>query len=91
MGLGHEKLDVYRVSIGYVAWVYEKAESVRMNLIAWPRCLAVSAEEATKFKKGMLPTASISIPIAISIPKKTNPNKRMHWTLILHASDPQRY
>ena len=26
MGLGHEKLDVYRLSIGYVAWVYEKAE-----------------------------------------------------------------
>jgi four helix bundle protein len=25
MGLGHEKLDVYRLSIGYVAWVYEKA------------------------------------------------------------------
>ena len=21
MGLGHEKLDVYRLSIGYVAWV----------------------------------------------------------------------
>ena len=28
MGLGHEKLDVYRLSIGYVAWVYEKAESL---------------------------------------------------------------
>jgi four helix bundle protein len=26
MGLGHEKLDVYRLSISYVAWVYEKAE-----------------------------------------------------------------
>ncbi|MDY6824330.1 MAG: hypothetical protein SWH68_11130 [Thermodesulfobacteriota bacterium] len=25
MTLGHEKLDVYRLSIGYVAWVYEKA------------------------------------------------------------------
>ena len=23
MTLGHEKLDVYRLSIGYVAWVYE--------------------------------------------------------------------
>ena len=28
MGLGHEKLDVYRLSIGYVAWVYEKADSL---------------------------------------------------------------
>ena len=27
MGLGHEKLDVYRLSIGYVAWVYEKART----------------------------------------------------------------
>jgi len=26
MTLGYEKLDVYRLSIGYVAWVYEKAE-----------------------------------------------------------------
>ena len=25
MTLGHEKLDVYRLSIGYVAWVYEAA------------------------------------------------------------------
>jgi len=25
MGLGHEKLDVYRLAIGYVAWVYEKS------------------------------------------------------------------
>jgi four helix bundle protein len=24
MVLGHEKLDVYRLSIGYVAWVFEK-------------------------------------------------------------------
>jgi four helix bundle protein len=28
MGLGHEKLDVYRLSIGYVAWVYEKADTL---------------------------------------------------------------
>ncbi|MGD8389427.1 MAG: four helix bundle protein [Desulfobacteraceae bacterium] len=28
MALGHEKLDVYRLSIGYVAWVYEKADSL---------------------------------------------------------------
>lgn len=26
MTMGHEKLDFYRLSIGYVAWVYEKAE-----------------------------------------------------------------
>ena len=28
MTLGHEKLDVYRLSIGYVARVYEKAETL---------------------------------------------------------------
>ncbi len=29
MVLGHEKLDVYRIAIGYVAWVFEKSE--RLN------------------------------------------------------------
>ncbi len=29
MTLGHEKLDVYRLSIGYVALVYEKATSLK--------------------------------------------------------------
>ena len=29
MGLGHEKLDVYRLSIDYVAWVYEMAASLK--------------------------------------------------------------
>ena len=28
MGFGHEKLDVYRLAIGYVAWVYEKSGSL---------------------------------------------------------------
>ena len=28
MTLGHEKLDVYRLSIAYIAWVYEKADSL---------------------------------------------------------------
>lgn len=25
MAIGHERLDAYRLAIGYVAWVYEKA------------------------------------------------------------------
>ena len=29
MTLGHEKLDVYRLSISYVAWVYEKAKNLK--------------------------------------------------------------
>jgi four helix bundle protein len=28
MSLGHEKLDVYRLAIAYVAWVYEKATTL---------------------------------------------------------------
>ncbi|MDP3480018.1 MAG: four helix bundle protein [Desulfoprunum sp.] len=28
MTLGHEKLDVYHLSIGYVAWVYEKSDGL---------------------------------------------------------------
>lgn len=28
MTLGHESLDVYRLAIGYVAWVYEKAATL---------------------------------------------------------------
>ena len=31
MTLGHEKLDVYKLSIDYVAWVYEKADKLRGN------------------------------------------------------------
>lgn len=31
MGLGHEKLDGYRLAISYVAWVYEKADSLTGN------------------------------------------------------------
>ena len=28
MALGHERLDVYRLAIGYVAWVYEIAATL---------------------------------------------------------------
>ena len=28
MGLGHEKLDVYRLSLNYVAWAFEKADAL---------------------------------------------------------------
>ena len=28
MTLGHEKLDVYRLTIAYVAWVYQKASDL---------------------------------------------------------------
>ena len=28
MGFGHEKLNVYQLSIAYVAWVYEKAKDL---------------------------------------------------------------
>jgi hypothetical protein len=80
MALGHEKLDVSRLSIDYVAWVYEKADSLngvqRPARDQWLRCSAVSAEEATKFERIKRSTASIPIPIAIPIPKKENPNRK---------------
>jgi four helix bundle protein len=31
MTLGHEKLDVYRLSISYVAWVYGKSDTLTGN------------------------------------------------------------
>ncbi len=31
MGLGHEKLDVYRLSIGCVAWVCRKSEALNQG------------------------------------------------------------
>ncbi len=31
MVLGHEKLDVYRLAIGYVAWVFEKSEKLNSH------------------------------------------------------------
>ena len=37
MVLGHEKLDVYRLSIGYVA---QKADSAKVNWTALLQCLA---------------------------------------------------
>ena len=64
--------------------------SERSSWIAWQRCSADSVEEAIVCKKtvqSMDLMRSISIPIAISIPKKRKPNKRMHWMLILRASD----
>ena len=29
MGFGHEKLDVYRLAIAYVEWVYQKADRLK--------------------------------------------------------------
>ncbi|TVQ98176.1 MAG: four helix bundle protein [Desulfovibrionales bacterium] len=37
MTIGHEKLDVYRLSIHYVAWVFEKAATLRTARDQWLR------------------------------------------------------
>jgi len=43
LGLGHERLDIYRLAIGYVAWVYEKADgltgtqSIPIPIAIWMR------------------------------------------------------
>jgi hypothetical protein len=50
MGLGHEKLDVYQLSIPYVEWVYEKAAS--LNPISIWISIAISiAMKARSLKK----------------------------------------
>ena len=70
MTLGHEKLDVYRLSIGYVAWVYEKAEGLT----------AVHRPARDQWLR-----ASQSIPIAIAISiwrdKTGSPNRAFQSTL----------
>ena len=56
MGLGHEKLDVYRLSIGYVAWVYEKAGTIAKiqeridskTSISIPIAISISTRGATR-------------------------------------------
>ena len=63
MGLGHEKLDVYRLSIGYVAWVYEKADSL-------------TGHHRSARDQWLRASHSIPIAISISIPKMRSPNKR---------------
>ncbi len=68
MTLGYEKLDVYRLSIGYVARVYEKAETL----------VGVHRPARDQWFR-----ASQSIPISIAIWMKTprSPNSllRKAW------------
>ena len=69
MTLGHEKLDVYQLSIGYVAWVYKKVENTSLNWITSQRCSAVWVEETMASRKvARLTEKLISIPISIPIP-----------------------
>ena len=52
MALGHERLDVYRLTIAYVAWVYEKSATLegvhRAARDQWLRCSVGWAEEDTR-------------------------------------------
>jgi hypothetical protein len=61
MALGHERLDVYRLTIGYIAWVYEKTGKLegvhRAARDPWLRA-----------------SQSIPIPIAIAIWMRPSPN-----------------
>ncbi len=48
MTLRHEKLDVYRLSIGYVAWVYEKTEALADRMAAMPSRLGGRKHQVQK-------------------------------------------
>jgi hypothetical protein len=67
MALGHERLDVYRLAIGYVAWVYEKSATLEgIHRAARDQWLKASQ--------------SIPIPIAIAIWMRPSPNKAVEAT-----------
>ena len=65
MTLGHEKLDVYRLSINYV--------DVKLNWITSLKCLASWVEEVIVFKKLNLMGKQNSILISI----ESKPNKQI--------------
>ena len=86
MALGHERLDVYRLAIAYVAWVYEKSATLegvhRAARDQWLRCSVGWAEEDTRCGNRKKPTLRerrksipIPIPIAIAIWMRPSPNK----------------
>jgi len=70
MGLGHEKLDVYRLAIGYVAWVYEKADGLTGN--------HRSARDPWLRASQSIP---IPIPIPIAIWMRPSPNNAVEATV----------
>ncbi len=58
MGLGHEKLDVYRLSIDYVAWVYEKVRNLNgIHRLARDQWLRASQSIALNIAEGNGKTA----------------------------------
>ena len=62
MALGHERLDVYRLAIGYVAWVYGKAATLEgIHRAARDQWLRASQ--------------SIPIPIPITIWMRASPGQ----------------
>ncbi|HUF62286.1 MAG TPA: hypothetical protein VMN36_09450 [Verrucomicrobiales bacterium] len=50
MALGHEKLEVYRLAIGYVASVFEHSDPLNgVHRLAWHRFAGVPAGQASEF------------------------------------------
>jgi hypothetical protein len=80
MGLGREKLDGYRLSIGYVARVYEKAVGLTGNHRSardqWLRASqSIPLNTEPNRRKSIPIPVPISISIPISISKRRSPNK----------------
>jgi hypothetical protein len=79
MGLGHEKLDGYRLSIGSVAWVYEKADGLTSNHRS-ARDQWLRASQSIPLNTEPNRRKSIPIPVPISISKRRSPNKAVEAT-----------
>jgi hypothetical protein len=77
MGLGHEKRDGYRLSIGSVAWVYEKADGLTGNHRS-ARDQWLRASQSIPLNTE--PNRRKSIPVPISISKRRSPNKAVEAT-----------
>ena len=68
MVLGHEKLDVYRLSIGYVAWVYEK-------------CTKLSGVHRSARDRWLRASQSIPLNIAEGNGKTTEADRRRYFEI----------
>jgi hypothetical protein len=78
-GFGILKRDGYRLSIGSVAWVYEKADGLTGNHRS-ARDQWLRASQSIPLNTEPNRRKSIPIPVPISISKRRSPNKAVEAT-----------